>query len=210
MREVIHGQPHLVDPEHQRAPLSIAYDRGAFAHRLKQPIGTELLARAIRLKGIPHNTIWDLTAGFGYDGVRMASMGHHVTLVERHPTLFEMIKDALQQLPQLIVDNLQLIHADAFDWCPTQHQKPHVIALDPMFPERKKSAAVGNEAQWLQALAGTDDNSVALLTLALKHASHRVVLKRPCRAPIVPHKQHVGSITGKQCRYDLYQPTSII
>ena len=58
-------------------------------------------------------------------------------------------------------------------------------------------------------LAGDDDDAPRLLEAALDVATHRVVVKRPRKAPPIagPAPQHV--IEGKTSRYDLYVHRSL-
>jgi len=83
-------------------------------------------------------------------------------------------------------------------------EMPDVIYLDPMFPERTKSAAVKKEMQVFHALVGTDPDADELLPLALEKARYRVVVKRPRIAPSLtgPEPSHV--LEGKSNRYDIY------
>jgi 16S rRNA (guanine1516-N2)-methyltransferase len=81
---------------------------------------------------------------------------------------------------------------------------PEVIHLDPMFPHRDKSALVKKEMRLFRALAGDDPDAPRLLEAALDVATHRVVVKRPRKAPPLagPPPRHV--IEDKTSRYDLY------
>ena len=86
---------------------------------------------------------------------------------------------------------------------------PQVVHLDPMFPHREKSALVKKEMRLFRELAGDDDDAPRLLEAALDVATHRVVVKRPRKAPPIagPAPQHV--IEGKTSRYDLYVHRSL-
>ena len=86
----------------------------------------------------------------------------------------------------------------------------HAVYLDPMFPTRAKSAAVKQDLQWLQILCAYPDaeEEAALLALARARNTHRVVVKRPRKAPplagVAPHHGH----EGKTVRFDVYMPLS--
>ncbi|MCP1315958.1 class I SAM-dependent methyltransferase, partial [Halomonas sp. 707D7] len=86
---------------------------------------------------------------------------------------------------------------------------PQVVHLDPMFPHREKSALVKKEMRLFRLLAGSDDDAPRLLEQALAVATHRVVVKRPRKAPPIdgPAPNHV--VEGKTSRYDLYVHRSL-
>ena len=81
---------------------------------------------------------------------------------------------------------------------------PDVIYIDPMYPERKKSALVKKEMQILQRLHGEDDGNEQLLALALRYARKRVVVKRPINAEILSDIKPNTSVRSKKTRYDIY------
>ena len=79
-----------------------------------------------------------------------------------------------------------------------------VVYLDPMFPERRKSAQVKKELQMLQMLATCEPSPEHLLTAALATAAKRVVVKRPRRAPCFTTRSPSHSLSGKTIRFDVY------
>jgi 16S rRNA (guanine1516-N2)-methyltransferase len=86
-------------------------------------------------------------------------------------------------------------------------QDVDVIYLDPMFPPRRKSAAVRKEmALFHSLLARTLDpqDADALLLWALRQDTARVVVKRPAKAPCLAAKEPSHTISGKAVRYDVY------
>lgn len=185
-------------------PLHIDYLHGQLGHRNAQPGGTELIAKAVRIKHLGALNIWDFTGGLGKDGFRLATLGHTVTLIEQHPILATMVQEALARTS---MRNILCHHIDASQWCAQSHATaPHVVVIDPMFPKRQKSASVSAPARWLQRLVGPLENGETLLRLALQHATHRIVIKRPKTAPPIVIDGHhpTGKIQGKQMRFDLY------
>jgi 16S rRNA (guanine1516-N2)-methyltransferase len=92
------------------------------------------------------------------------------------------------------------------DW---QGEAPQVIYLDPMFPHRDKSALVKKEMRLFRPLVGDDQDAPALLQAALALASHRVVVKRPRKAPIIDGAKPSHSLEGKSSRYDIYALKSL-
>jgi 16S rRNA (guanine1516-N2)-methyltransferase len=53
-------------------------------------------------------------------------------------------------------------------------------------------------------LAGDDDDAPALLAAALALASHRVVVKRPRKAPAIVGPAPGFTLEGKSSRFDIY------
>ena len=83
-------------------------------------------------------------------------------------------------------------------------ERPDVVYLDPMFPHRKKSAAVKKEMRLFQQLLGPDEDADALLQPALALALKRVVVKRPAGAPYLADKKPQIEMQGKANRFDIY------
>jgi 16S rRNA (guanine1516-N2)-methyltransferase len=81
---------------------------------------------------------------------------------------------------------------------------PEAILLDPMFPERAKSAAVRKEMRFFHDMVGDDADAPVLLEAALALALHRVVVKRPRKAPALAGRQPSYAITGRSTRFDVY------
>lgn len=109
-----------------------------------------------------------------------------------------------------IVERMQLVCGEAVAlmraW---QGEAPQVIYLDPMFSQREKSALVKKEMRLFRALAGADDDAPALLEAALALAAHRVVVKRPRKAPAIAGMQPGYTLEGKSSRFDIYPKRSL-
>jgi len=94
-----------------------------------------------------------------------------------------------------------------------RYSAPDVIYIDPMYPHRKKSAAVKKGMQTLQRLLGPDLDSQQLLDAALLAAASftikRVVVKRPTGAELLNNSfsiEPAHSHESKNTRYDVYLP----
>lgn len=160
-------------------------------------------------------SILDTTAGLAGDAFVLATLGCPITLIERSPVIFSLIEDAVERA-SLSNDNFQLIlkqgfhiiNADANDYILEQlscsAEAPDVIYIDPMYPDRKKSALVKKDMQILQRLHGRDDNTSELLDNALRFARKRVVVKRPIHAETINKKAPNTCIKSKKTRYDIY------
>ncbi|MBN1683996.1 MAG: class I SAM-dependent methyltransferase [Gammaproteobacteria bacterium] len=200
-------------------PLRVDFSSTIITHRRKTVSPKQSIAKAIGIKGNYYPSILDATAGLGRDAFILATLGCEVTLIEKHPIIAKLLKDGLERASKIhdlaiIVQKMNLIEGDAIQYMRKLEKKPDVVYLDPMFPERKKSAKVKKEMQILQALLREEDkkedgeviqrNLSALFNAALKTAKKRVVVKRPkLVAPILNQKPDIQFI-GKTCRFDVY------
>lgn len=200
-------------------PLKVDFVGGKVAHRRRFGGGRgQLVAKACGLgKGVTPSIV-DATAGLGRDAFVLASLGAEVVMIERVAAIAALLEDGLARAaldPDVapIVSRLHLLHGDASTELAglvgASRVAPQVIHLDPMFPHRDKSALVKKEMRVFRELAGCDDDAPRLLEAALTIATHRVVVKRPRKAPPIagPAPQHV--IEGKTSRYDLYVHRSL-
>ncbi|MBV9576757.1 MAG: class I SAM-dependent methyltransferase [Gammaproteobacteria bacterium] len=200
----------LQNLHHKKNIFHIDFLSGKMRHRSKlASLHSELLAKALGQKPKDHPVIIDATAGLGRDSFILAALGFHLTMLEKSPIIHLLLQDGLErashdEVAAPIIHKLQLIPANAVDWLPSTHPKPDIIYLDPMFPERKKSALVKKEMLVLQDVLTEDLDSDQLLTTALTCATRRVVVKRPRLAPNLANLQPHFSIKGKSSRFDVY------
>lgn len=197
------------------APKAIAVDFGAGAMRHRRRGGqNELLGRAVGVGKKPLLQVLDATAGLGRDAFVLADLGCRVTLVEREPVVAALLecglaRAAAAQEPWLqeVRTRMTLLTGDACTLPGSGLAGQDVIYLDPMFPQRDKSAAVKKEMALFQALfdtAGAADDPAALLAWALRCPVARVVVKRPLKAAPLGGRPPSHSIRGKAVRYDVY------
>ena len=188
--------------------LRIDFTSGAVAHRRQFGGGRgQALPRAVGMKSGKTPDIVDATAGLGRDAFLLASLGARVTLIERSPRMHALLANALARAIDSevgeIVSRMTLLFGDAKVLLPTL--SPDVILIDPMHPERKKSALVKKEMRLIRQIVGVDSDAAELINVALDCARKRVVLKWPQKAdPLagVPVPSH--QITGKSTRYDVF------
>lgn len=157
----------------------------------------------------PGLKILDLTAGWGRDAAVLASFGAEVSMLERHPVMATLLADALSRQEELDKRQLKLsLHAmDAFSFLDAlaPDEYPDVIYIDPMHPERSKSALVKKDMQVLQQMIGADEDALALIKLAIVRVKQRVVVKWPQKSKsLLPANL---SIEGKTVRFDIYFPS---
>ncbi len=168
----------------------------------------ESIAKAIGVKGDATPRVLDATPGLGRDAFVLASLGCHVTMVERSPVVAALLEDGLRRLadaaPELY-SRFALVHGHSPDvmknW---QGDVIDAIYLDPMFPHRKKSALVKKEMRLFQQLLGPDEDADELLAPARALAKKRVVVKRPNAADVLAGVQPSMAITSKKHRFDVY------
>lgn len=191
--------------------LALDFTQGRQAHRLRQAAhSNEPLLRALgRLP--PDSLLLDASAGLGRDSLTLAARGHRVWACERHPVVAAVLADALQRAatdPTLAacINRINL-YPGAVGQLPPPPAPFAGIIFDPMFPSRRKSAAVHQEMQLLQQLFATEPDADAPATLAYLHTltSGRIVVKRPVHAPPLAGIAPSGSLTGSRIRLDIYR-----
>ncbi|WP_018149782.1 class I SAM-dependent methyltransferase [Leeia oryzae] len=194
-------------------PLRVDFVEGAAAHRRKFGGGRgQPVAKAIGLKGdyLPH--VLDATAGLGGDSFVFATLGCQVTLCERTALAAALLADGLARAMQNeevaeIAGRMTLQHVDAHAFLASQVDAAFdVVFLDPMFPEKNKTAKAKKGMLVFQHLLSGDPDADALLQSARRVAGKRVVVKRPKGAPFLADSKPSGSQVGESTRFDLYAP----
>ncbi|MDU9050997.1 MAG: class I SAM-dependent methyltransferase [Candidatus Electrothrix sp. Rat3] len=212
-----------VDDPRLSGAVRVDFTAGHAAYRRKQQ-KKELLVRAVGGKGgnggASLNVI-DATGGLGRDSFLLAAAGHRVRIFERQPVIAALLADGLARAaahPETaeISQRIRLTVGDAVpalevmqktgagEDCEEGKGGVDVVYLDPMFPERRKSALVKKELQLLQLLAQPDSSPERLLESALEAATSRVVVKRPLKAPFLTDRSPSHSLNGKTVRFDVY------
>jgi len=198
---------------HAPGPLYVDFVHGALGYRKRQAgHAREPLARAVGLKNrLLAPSVIDATGGLGRDAFMLACLGCRVTVVERAPVMAALLRDGLARAaaePSTaeIAAHLQLIENDAVHYLTQLDEaaRPDVVYLDPMYPERGKSALVKKEMRYLRALVGDDLDAPALLAAALRVARRRVVVKRPRLAAAVAGPPPSTTLAGSTTRFDIY------
>lgn len=189
-------------------PIFIDFLDEKFFRRQQQSGFSQHLARACGVSKHHKPVVIDATTGFGTDAFILASLGCEMICIERNELLAQLLADALERaklvIPEVTV-RIKLIHDDAKHFLTTVTEKPNVIYLDPMYPHRNKSALVKKEMRILRELVGSDDDSIELFELAYTTTKNRVVVKRHRLAPTITNKKPTFSLTGKNCRFDVYE-----
>lgn len=200
------------DPE-LPGSLRVDFDRPAAQQRQRQP-SRELVVQAARIHGAGDGPLLvDATAGLGRDGFLLAAAGFRVVLFERNPVVAALLHDGLARAAALprtaaVTARIRLIAGDFVERLDQLGERPMVISLDPMFPQRGKSAKVKQDLRLLQLLEaqGTrgDDHAGQLLRVALAAGPRKVVVKRPRNGPFLLNLSPGYTLRGKAVRFDVY------
>ena len=194
-------------------PVAVEFGSGAMRHRRRSG-HNELLGKAVGVGKKPDLRVLDATAGLGRDSFVLADLGCEVILCERDPVILELLRSGMNaatargdQWLDEVLARMHLHPGDARQLAAGNRQGVDVIYLDPMFPQRGKSAAVKKEMALFQLLLGNTTgtrDADELLLWALQQDIARVVVKRPPRAPNLAAQQPSHCISGKAVRYDVY------
>jgi 16S rRNA (guanine1516-N2)-methyltransferase len=198
-------------------PILVEFTEGAVDHRRKFGGGKgQMIAKAVGVKAGVYPRVLDATAGMGKDSFVLATLGCQLTMIERSPLVHRLLQDGLlraqifarEQDAELlqVIQRMQLLAQDSRTYLEslTAAQFPDVIYLDPMFPERQKTADVKKEMAAFHSIVGKDEDADALLPLALAHVNYRVVVKRPRKAPFLNSQVPSYQLEGKSSRFDIY------
>ncbi len=194
-------------------PVFVDLTSPAITYRRRKGGGRrQALAKAIGLKKGRLPQVFDATAGLGRDSFILACLGCTVSMAERSPVLAALLDDGLRraadnpETSKLIKERLSLIKGNAIEIMRQGKlpMVPEVIYLDPMHPEREKSALVKKEMRILRAVVGKDDDAPELLAAALSLAPRRIAVKRPRKAPAIDGPRPSFTLPGKSSRFDVY------
>nr|WP_255771370.1 class I SAM-dependent methyltransferase [Microbulbifer guangxiensis] len=198
-------------------PVWVDFVGGAVAHRRKFGGGKgQQIAKAVGVRSGFYPRVVDATAGLGRDAFVLASLGCEVVMLERNPVVRALLDDGLRRLREAaetdgeltpIAARLTLDDSgrSATEWLGEQPAESiPVVYLDPMFPQRDKSAKVKKEMVAFHQLVGSDEDADALLEPAYAACYYRTVVKRPRLAPFLAGRKPSLSLEGKSGRFDVY------
>ena len=201
--------------------MELRADFSRMLPRLKQGrLQQELLVKAARAKGVEHPWAIDATAGFGEDSLLLAAAGFTVDLYEQDCVIAALLQDALdraaddQALADAVArmrlhageDSIAGLRQTAASIEQSELAAPDVVYLDPMFPERTKSAAVKKKFQLLHHLEQPCADEETLVEAALAVHPRKVVIKRPVKGPLLAGMKPSYQLAGKAVRYDVLVP----
>lgn len=202
----------LPGPDTSRASvlfIDFAGGKAAFRHArncsTRQP-----LARAVGIRPGFRPFVFDATAGMGGDAFVLACLGCRVVMLERSPVIGALLADAVERalwvepLAAIFRDTIRLIIGDAAETLQQLPEPADTVYIDPMYPHRRTSALNSKEMRIIRAIVGDDDDSPALLNVALTAAADRVVVKRPKDAPLLGGRRPSHQVLMKNSRFDVY------
>ncbi len=205
--------------------LTLKGDFSSLSKRLRQAnLERELIVKAARIKGRtkPIRVI-DMTAGMGEDSFLLAAAGFYVDMYERDPIIAALLEDALLRAKSYepaaakantfesegtvkilrdAANRITLYPKDSIEALSSEGTEADVIYLDPMFPERTKSALIKKKFQLLQQLESPCSDENELLNVALLAHAKKIVIKRPLKGPYLAGKKPDYSLSGKAVRFD--------
>lgn len=193
----------------EKGVVRVDFVHGSAQHRRLYG-GGELLGKAVNHRSQPR--VWDGTGGLGRDAFVLASLGLTVTVSERHPVVAALLADGLRRAREdaavaAIAERIAFFPGEMQALLPAQ-TAPEVVYLDPMYPQRQKSAAVKKEMAYFHELVGaaTAADEALLLQTARRHATKRVVVKRPQGGAVLAGAAPAFQYQGKSTRFDVYLP----
>lgn len=171
----------------------------------------EMVVKAVAGRSKEPLTVIDATAGLGRDSFILAAAGFTVTSIERHPAIACLLWDGLDRAclsaeGSVAADRISLHWGVAHTVLSNlpESERPDVVYMDPMFPERTKQALVKKEMRLFRDVVGDDLDGEALLQVAMATARKRVVVKRPRKAEPVAGRKPGYQLLGKSSRFDVY------
>ena len=177
--------------------------------RIKQNnLQKEMLIHAVKIKGEKEKLIAiDATAGLGEDSILLAAYGYNVELYEKNPIISELLKDAMERAEKIselkdIIGRMKVHNEDSIIAMQNLKYKPDIILLDPMFPERTKSALIKKKFQILHKIENPCSDENEMLSSAIKANPKKLVIKRPLKGEYLAGVKPDYSLKGSSIRYD--------
>lgn len=195
----------------EKGQVRVDFVNGAAQYRRTKG-GGELIAKAVNHTAKP--VVWDGTGGLGRDSFVLASLGLTVHTFEQNPAVACLLSDGLQRALQheSVAEIAQRITLHFGDTCVLMPDlaadigRPDVVYLDPMYPQRQKSAAVKKEMAYFHGLVGSAQDEAGLLHMAREIAGKRIVVKRPRLGQYLNDEKPAYQYSGKSTRFDVYLP----
>ena len=150
-------------------------------------------------------TVWDLTAGFGFDACIIAACDYKVTVVEYNVVLATILHYV--QLNKIIpLPNVSIYYANSILFCEHATIPPDIIYLDPMFQDN--TGAKSKQAMQIVQLLNSSnrDNDIELWQASYALARYKVVVKRDNKqSRIIEQPSPSYTKSAKTIRFDIYQ-----
>lgn len=188
--------------------------KGDFSRMLPRVTGGhlqhEILLKAAKLEAGANDDALravDATAGLGEDSFILAAGGFTVEMCEHNPVTAVLLRDALirgKRDPKLkdIISRMSLRQCDSKEFFTELNYTPDLIYLDPMFPEKKKSAETKKKLQVLHRIELPCSDENELLKAAMDTHPRKIVIKRPPDGEYLGGVKPSYSVTRKAVRFD--------
>lgn len=222
---IVNGERLSLQQGGKKAPGPVLVDfvHGASAHRRKYGGGKgQSIAKAVGISSAYKPTVLDATAGLGRDAFVLATLGCDVTMIERHPVVYLLLKSGLycaqtdEGCDEVadIMARMQLLQGNSIEllanWFDEGRSQPDIVYLDPMFPHSKASAEAKKEMKLFRTLVGADLDEDQLWQQANSIARCRIVVKRPAKAPPLAGREPSYVLAGKANRFDVYAKAKVV
>lgn len=173
---------------------------------------SELILQACKLTA--DMTVLDGTAGFGHDGLILASTGARVSMLEQNPLMALLLfyeYNTMRQNAnwQKLLDRISIHHGSFFEMLVLANlPKVDLLYLDPMFPADSYSAKVNKNMQILHELAASpdelDEQNFLVMGKTKLNDGGKIVVKRPILAPFLANQTPTQSVANGAIRFDKY------
>lgn len=196
-------------------PLTLDFLSEKFKSIIKTGIKNKNpLFKALGISSKKSVFVLDAMAGLGKDGILMAAGGAKVLSWEVSEWVYPLLLDARRRLIEGKTSILkrndlwELKQGDSFEFYKKnsdQIKKFDVVYLDPMYPQKKKTALSQSGMQFLQQVGYNCPSRALEYAQWVRSRNVKLVVKRPRQAePIIePTSRFVES---KMVRYDIYDP----
>ena len=149
----------------------------------------------------------DATAGLGEDSFILAAGGMNVEMFEHNPVTAALLGDALirgRQDPATkdICRRMTMRQGDSKILMQNLNYTPDIIYLDPMFPEKKKSAESKKKLQVLHKIEEPCSDETELLQAAMALKAGKIIIKRPPGCEYLAQVKPTYSLERKAVRFD--------
>jgi len=153
----------------------------------------------------------DATAGLGEDSFILAAGGYSVEMFEHNPVTATLLADALirgNNDPKLrdITRRMTVKEGDSKELMMGLSYTPDIMYLDPMFPEKKKSAETKKKLQVLHRIELPCADEVELLESAIKVKPGKIIIKRPPGCEYLAGIRPTYQVERKAVRFDCIVP----
>ncbi|MDO5650684.1 MAG: class I SAM-dependent methyltransferase [Moraxella sp.] len=171
---------------------------------------SELILQASKLN--TGMSVIDATAGFGHDGLIMASTGANVTMLENNPIMALLLFYEYHLMNenknwQKLLSRITISYINAVEYL-TNCDTVDMVYLDPMFPDDSYGAKVGKNMQMLHNIAApptfAEEKSLLTLSLSSIQDDSKVIVKRPISAPNFAGQPCIQSVSNNAIRFDIY------